>query len=172
MYPNLVVTNPIRARGWGKVSRPPHWKRANLATRRARGRQVRRSISQDRTFPWRGDASPRDQLASLRSTLKTASKYKKESGECSTDIAAWGACEDAVCRSQSRVVATANGQLLGVKKAKALPAKRTEFSNSNIYTAGVPSKQTLGFAYFIYRIAVLSSRRVAAVSSSRLVTNA
>ena len=99
-------------------------------------------------------------------------RIKKESGECSTDIAAWGACEDAVCRSQSRVVATANGQLLGVKKAKALRAKRTEFSNSNIYTAGVPSKQTLGFAYFIYRIAVLSSRRVAAVSSSRLVTNA
>ena len=26
-----------RGRGWGKVSRPPHWKRANLATRRARG---------------------------------------------------------------------------------------------------------------------------------------
>jgi len=62
-----------RGRGWGKVSRPPHWKRANLATRRARGRQMRRSISQDRTIPWRGDACPRDQL-SLRSTLKTASK--------------------------------------------------------------------------------------------------
>ena len=26
-----------RGRGWGKVSRPPHWKRANLATRRATG---------------------------------------------------------------------------------------------------------------------------------------
>ena len=26
-----------RGRGWGKVSRPPPWKRANLATRRARG---------------------------------------------------------------------------------------------------------------------------------------
>ena len=62
-----------RGRGWGKVSRPPHWKRANLATRRARGRQVRRSISQDRTFPWRGDACPRDQL-SLRSTLRNESK--------------------------------------------------------------------------------------------------
>ena len=55
-----------RGRGWGKVSRPPHWKRANLATRRARGRQVRRSISQDRTFPWRGDAyTPRDPTPSF-----------------------------------------------------------------------------------------------------------
>ena len=51
-----------RGRGWGKVSRPPHWKRDKLATRRARGRQVRRSISQDRTFPWRGDVCPPDQI--------------------------------------------------------------------------------------------------------------
>ena len=62
-----------RGRGWGKVSRPPHWKRANLATRRSRGRQVRCSISQDRTFPWRGDACPAGSN-SLRSTLRNESK--------------------------------------------------------------------------------------------------
>ena len=73
-----------RGRGWGKVSRPPHWKRANLATRRAPGWPPSAPFHLPRSNL--SLAGRRVPSGSTLPPFHAQKRIKKESGECSTDL--------------------------------------------------------------------------------------
>jgi len=96
-----------RGRGWGKVSRPPPWKRANLATRRARGGAMACSAVGRRTGrdPRIRQTNSRQTLAAIR--FSVAGRVRSTYSLCRSSHSAgfehfrpFGACRTQSCSNE------------------------------------------------------------------------